>query len=1492
MIIAINVTDGWSQILINEVCSRNLTILNDEDGDAEDWIELYNASDSSISLSGYHITNDSSNMEKWAFPEVNLDPGAFFTLFASKKNRIDVIHHFESLIWADDIWRYLVPVEEPDPGWKDLNFVDSTWLEGQEGFGYGDGDDNTLITDTLYTIYLRKHFSIEDTSKIINALLHVDYDDGFLAFINGVEVVRSYITKNGQIPPFHAPASGYHEAQMYQGGLPEIFTINKAKLKEILRNGDNVLAIQAHSRWIDSDLSIIPWLSLGMNDTSFAYRPLPEWFFSEPLYLHTNFKLSSSGESLMLSDKNNQIIDTFYIPFLKLDLSAGHLPDGADTLLFFSEPSPDSSNNLANSFEGITSEVPVFSFDAGFYTDSIILSLTDTLSNCTIRFTRDGSIPNDTSEIYTTPFVIDTTMVIRASCYKENHLSGPAITNTYFINEGTLLPAISVSTHPDNLWDWDHGIYVKGPNAEPNWPYWGANFWEDWEIPAHFEYFDKEKRERIDLDIGTKIHGGWTRGLPMKSLKILTKGKYAENNLEYKFFEGKDIESFKRLIIRNAGNDYYSTFLRDGTVHKLVQNKTFLDMQEYDPAIVFLNGSYWGIHNIREKIDRYWIESNYGIPADEVTLLSNQAVEIDGDADEFLDLIAFIKENDLADENNFNYVDQQIDLENFCDLMITEIHIVNTDWPHNNVKFWKSEGRKWRYFLLDVDASSSLFTYNGPTENMLEKIFADTINYPSIILNNLLVNNNFREYFINRYADLMNTIFAGEYFAALIDKHKEHIKPDMFRHKERWGGTMSLWENHHIEIKFKGFVEDRCDFARNHIIDEFQLHKSDTLTVRMNPPEAGVLKLNTLIPDSLPWTGIYFDSIPVQLEITPNPGYEVSSWATFDSLLAMGEDHHTFHLYRTDTLIVNLTGTPDTLDIVFSEINYRSHPNHDAGDWVEIYNNESYEVDLGSWVFKDSDDQHIFEFPGQTLLSPGGYLVIAEDTTVFMSQYPYINNVTGPFQFGLSSVGEEIRLFNEYGHLLKNMTYSTQSPWPESSNGTGRTIELTDYQSNLNDGTNWMDGCLGGSPGEAMTICKDSVKIITTEINYRSYNNVDAGDWVEIYNNDTVTVDFHQWYFSDRDSTHHFDLGGMPSLHPGEYIVLVQDSSKFHSIYPEIENYFGAFGFGLGRENDQVKLVDSYDQEIIHIDYLSDISWPSGADGSGRTMELIDYNGDLNNGANWKNGCLEGSPGGPFDNCHDTSRIILTEINYYPSDTLDAGEWIEVYNLDSIPVSFKEWVFTDGIDDHIFSFPDDFVLNPGEYVVITRSPNKFHSIYPEVLNTLGSYDFNLSNENDRIIFYDRFGQEIIYIAYDHLYPWPEEVAGTGRTLELKDYFSDLNDGLNWKYGCIGGSPGESFSTCDTTSINDHNHSDEFSFHPNPVKDQLILNFDLPVQKNVHVYIVDLFGRKIEDILLRKLPKGVHSMDIHLENRIPGMYFLIYSSGQKVYTYKLIYNNQN
>jgi len=1477
-----------AQIVINEVSSRNLDVFFDEDGDPEDWFELYNGSDSAINLSGYAISDDTTDLNKWVFPEIIMQPGTHLPVFASGKYRKDVIDHWESIIYAEDYWRYIVPYEEPEEEWRSLSFNDSLWSVGKGGFGYGDDDDSTLIVDTVWTVYIRKTFEIVDTSKIINAVLHADYDDGFIAFINGIEVVRANMKKDGSIPEYIQPAFSYREAQMYQGGLPDIFTLNKSKIREVLRNGSNVLAIQAHSRWIDSDLSIIPYFSVSLKDTTTSYRPLPEWFYHDHLFLHTNFSISYEGEPLILSDTSGLVVDTFATPQLKLDISSGRYPDSSDNIVFFSNPSPGKSNDSSTFFTNILQTVPIFTADAGFYEDPVWLTLYTGDTGIMIRYTLNGSIPNDTSEIYVEPLYLETTAVVRAACFVDGLIPGETITKTYLINEDIAYPVVSISAEPYNLWDWEKGIYVKGPNAQGEFPFFGANFWEDWEVPAHIEFFDKTKAQQINQDAGIKIHGGWTRALPMKSLKLLGKDKYGISEFNYSFFKNKEIEAYKRIILRNAGNDFYSAFMRDALVHKLVQKNTHLDIQDYEPAIVFLNGAYWGIHNIREKIDRYYLQSNYNISPDELTLLEDQAQVIEGTNHEFLELIEFIRNNDLSDDDNFEYINSQIDLENFSDLMITEIYTANSDWPHHNVKFWKTRDRKWRYILLDLDASISLFSYTGPSANSIDKILNDSINYLSIILNNLLENNQFHDYFINRSADLMNTIFSPVYFGSVVDTIKNHLLLEMTGHKSKWGGTVNVWENHHVETKVKGFVNDRPNFMREHLIAGFELNKYDTLTVDMHPPGAAVLKLNTLYPDHLPWSGIYYDSVPVILEVIPFPGYTLTHWESGDSIVYSQDDLIYYHLYHHDTLTAHFSGRPDTVDLVISEINYSSHPNHNSGDWIELYNNDTSVIDLGLWMFQDSNGENIYTIPENTILYPDNYLVIANDTAAFLGEYPNITNIIGPFDFGLNNMGDSIRLFNKYGHLLKIMSYSVQEPWPENTSGTGRTLELIAYNGDMNEGDNWMAGCLGGSPGSSRTPCHDTLKIIVTEINYSSYENMNAGDWIELYNNDTVIVELSGWIFRDNNINHSFQIADSTFILPGQYLVLAQDSLRFHSLYPDVSNYLESFEFGLNSNSDELVFFDSYEQRIVNISYSNDEPWPGLADGTGRTVELINYDGDLNDGINWRNGCLGGSPGQPFSPCHDTIKIIITEINYYPTVELDAGEWIEIYNNDTLAIDLGGWIFTDDFDNHVFYIPQNTILNHGEFLVITGEDDKFGETYPEVLNFVGTFDFGLGNNGDQLGLYGKYGQAIFNVDYMVSFPWPVNTNGTGRTIELIDFNGDLNSGLNWKDGCIGGSPGVPFAPCDTNDVADFNITDEFMFYPNPATGQITLEIALAIEKVVNVYLTDQFGRKIDELIHTNLGHGKHQFIIDPQLTKSGVYFLNYLTEDKKSTYKLIY----
>ncbi|MGY8925342.1 MAG: lamin tail domain-containing protein, partial [Flavobacteriales bacterium] len=372
-------------IRINEVSSSN-SLYFDEDGDTPDWIELYNFGSQTISLNNWTLSDDIQDLGKWAFPNLSLTPESYILLWASSKDRPN-LSYFTTLINQGDIFQYLIPTSEPNPNWKNLDFDDSNWLQGGSGFGYDDGDDETITPDGTLSVYLRKLFNISDLQNLNSLILDIDYDDAFVAYINGIEVARANI--NGSPPAYNSGTIQNHEALMYNGGSPERFIITD--LSPILIEGENILTIQGHNiNSTSSDFTLIPFLSaIFSSPIQFGTTP-PEilGFISD--HLHTNFKISSNSETITLSNSSGEIIDQLTVENLPPDTSLGVYENSPD-LVIYSETTPGYQNSN-NYFTGAIDESVVFSNNGGFLSESISLSLSGNSSGQVIRYTTDATI--------------------------------------------------------------------------------------------------------------------------------------------------------------------------------------------------------------------------------------------------------------------------------------------------------------------------------------------------------------------------------------------------------------------------------------------------------------------------------------------------------------------------------------------------------------------------------------------------------------------------------------------------------------------------------------------------------------------------------------------------------------------------------------------------------------------------------------------------------------------------------------------------------------------------------------------------------------------------------------------------------------------------------------------------------------------------------------------------------------------------------------------
>ncbi|MBC8214908.1 MAG: CotH kinase family protein, partial [Candidatus Marinimicrobia bacterium] len=1024
-------------IVFNEIMSSNGSTIYDEDGDTPDWIELYNGNDSSVSLGGYGISDDLDDPFKWTFPDIELPAGNHLLLFASDKDRSE-IHHWETVIaWGDD-WHYRIGDSEPSTNWNTISFDDSDWSIGPSGFGYGDDDDSTVISPTV-SIYLRNTFTIENIDQISAVFLHADYDDAFVAYLNGSEIARANIGEPGTTPSYDQGADTWREANIYQGGFPESFELDLQNIN--LVSGENTLAIQVHNYDINSsDLTLIPFFTLGFDTVIEDPNGTPDLVVLPNISLHTNFKISSSGETLTLTMPSGDLVDQLETGQIPTDISYGRLPDGGTDWFFFDEPTPETAN-VTEGFQGLSNQ-PQFFPNGGFYTSVLELSLETESPTATIYYTIDATEPNESSFIYTNPIVLNTTTIVRAKVIDSGWIPSPTITHTYFQNVESDLPIISLTTAPINLWDEETGIYAMGNDASENFPYLGANFWEDWEKPIHIELFESDGDANLRMDAGVKIFGGWSRGFPQKSLSIFARSVYGSGEINYSLFSDRPFHNYEAFVLRNSGNDWNSSMLRDGFLTGIINN-TRLDHQAFRPTIVYLNGDYWGIHNLREKINEHFIASHHNIDPENIDLLEFNGMPIVGDTDHYDNLMEFIETRNLSITENYDYVQTQMDIDNFILYQLTQIFIDNRDWPGNNIKFWREKvpNGKWQWILYDTDFGFGVWDPNAYAFNTLE--FAADPNgsdwpnppWSTFLFRSLLENESFRFDFINQFCDHLNTTFKPDRVIQLLNQKANLISDEITIHINLWQNIIN-W-NYNIS-QMENFANLRLPYIRSHIQTFFDLEEMVLIQISLSPVNGGHIKLNSIELTEFPFNGHYYKEIPITLSAIPANGFEFTGWSGVDN-----GDSSQITIMLIDDMSITAHFTPvDEGEIVINEINYNSSSDFDSEDWVEIFNGRHSDVDLSGWTFKDSEDDHQFILPNNIELNTGEYLILCRDTTAFMSLFPNQTNFIGNFNFGLSGSGELIRLFNQTGVLIDEVEYDDHSPWPEEADGNGPTLEL------------------------------------------------------------------------------------------------------------------------------------------------------------------------------------------------------------------------------------------------------------------------------------------------------------------------------------------------------------------------------------------------------------------------------------------------------------------
>lgn len=532
--------------------------------------------------------------------------------------------------------------------------------------------------------------------------------------------------------------------------------------------------------------------------------------------------------------------------------------------------------------------------------------------------------------------------VIRAYATKAGALPSDVATNTYFFNlSGTKensLPIISLNVQESHLFDYNTGIYTAGVHfdwwraANPSSPaddFSPANYYnkgDDWEYPGHFDLIENNTNS-FQANIGVRINGGTTRTYRMKSLRLYARSKYGSSSIEKKVFDDLPYTSYNSLLLHNAGQDAIFTLIKDASIHQAVAHLNF-DTQAHRPSVVYLNGEYWGIHNIRQRYDKYYYSQKYDVNPDNldvITTIYPQPSNIDeGDAVHYNATKSYIETNGLQNQNNYDYIKTQIDVTNLIDYQIAEIYFANLDWPNNNIGLWrervaynqtapKGKDGKWRWYLYDIDSGTHLDFVNA---NTLEGA-SSSVDSPdaTFFLRSFLLNNSFKNDFINRFADLLNTAFLPSRLNGIFVNNKNLISNEILNHSNRWDWpfSISVWNN---EInKSLTFIQQRPAYQRSHIRNKWGISGEYNLTVNVSNAAHGYVRVNSIdiLPTTpgvasnpYPWTGSYFNNIPIQIRPIAKIGYKFKHWLYNSTILTDSVQTITTNAARSYTAVFEL----------------------------------------------------------------------------------------------------------------------------------------------------------------------------------------------------------------------------------------------------------------------------------------------------------------------------------------------------------------------------------------------------------------------------------------------------------------------------------------------------------------------------------------------------------------------------------------------------------
>ena len=755
--------DASSPVYINEVLASNKYDITDEDGDRSDWVELYNASAESVRLLGYYLSDDPSNPDKWALPDVTLESGGYLIVFLSGKDRTEAELHTSFKLSSTDEGLFLTCF---DGMTQDSVVVPE---ELAPNISIGRGEDGSIL------------YFPRPTPGAPNTTV------GFTEYIGvgGFNPSSVYISEVCAVTPARSHEMDWVE--LYNGGSSSV-TLTGWHLSDSRSDLDKY------------ELSSVSIPAGGYAAVNCSDKLRDAWAKPAP------FAISPAGETLYLSDANGVVVDVFESGALRTGVTSGR-ENGTENgeRVFFSKPTKGARN--ADTCLLSYAAAPAFS-ETGLYHDSpFTVTLSTRSENGVIHYTLDGSAPTASSTVYAGPISVTGNTVIRALTVVDGLVPSETVTVTYLFEKQHTIPVVTLAMAPA---DFSEVYAVSKP------------FVPVVERECMMQYFETDGSLGVEAPAGVRVSGASTRAYAQKSLGIYFRAGYGRSSVTYPFFGADYFTNFGALVLRNAGQDWIGPRIRDSFTSTSVLGMN-IDASAASFVAVYINGKYWGLYDLKENMNEEYLATHYGVDPETANIIKRNTMELEGTNTDFLRVRGYVVQNDtvipLTDERYAQFT-QWVDAESIMDYLIARQYFPDADMF--NQKYWRTTDYKvrWRAVFFDSD-----FALASPTGDVLHCYF-NVKGVPSAngslsqmdLYCGLLSNAQWRHDFIVRFIYCTKYYLTTERLLGIYDSMVSTMSPEIGRQIARWGQPKSVshWQS---EIqKLRSYIIDRPGYAKQNLL--------------------------------------------------------------------------------------------------------------------------------------------------------------------------------------------------------------------------------------------------------------------------------------------------------------------------------------------------------------------------------------------------------------------------------------------------------------------------------------------------------------------------------------------------------------------------------------------------------------------------------------------------------------------------------------------------